>query len=229
MKLDYSILISPYPLPLKNIGNIKAVTLEEIFSPSVTYPIYNSYLSFLLLTPDTYYEEIAKDKLGWYNSLSQEQKEKISTYATAAQGAKADSALQKADIVSGSGNGTIAVDGTDVAVKGLASAAYRTAGSASGNVPVTGAALGTTANVPVVTNASGQLIPHASGALGTAAFAATTAFDAAGTANTLVTNLSNGQVTTNKNDIATIKGQISDLQAGAVTAITEEEISALFA
>ena len=45
-------------------------------------------------------------------------------YATAAQGAKADTALQKADITSGSANGTIAVKGTDVAVKGLGTAAY---------------------------------------------------------------------------------------------------------
>lgn len=47
-----------------------------------------------------------------------------SAYATAAQGALAASALQKADITSGSANGTISVDGTDVAVKGLGSAAY---------------------------------------------------------------------------------------------------------
>lgn len=45
-------------------------------------------------------------------------------YATAAQGTKADSALQKVDIVTGTANGTIAVKGTDVAVKGLDSAAY---------------------------------------------------------------------------------------------------------
>lgn len=45
-------------------------------------------------------------------------------YATAAQGAKADSALQSSDIVSGTANGTISVKGTDVAVKGLGSAAY---------------------------------------------------------------------------------------------------------
>lgn len=45
-------------------------------------------------------------------------------YATKAQGALADTALQKVDIVSGSTNGTIAVDGSDVAVKGLGSAAY---------------------------------------------------------------------------------------------------------
>ncbi len=36
---------------------------------------------------------------------------------------KAESALQKADITSGSANGTISVDGTDVAVKGLAAVA----------------------------------------------------------------------------------------------------------
>lgn len=43
-------------------------------------------------------------------------------YATAAQGAKADTAVQ--EIATGSANGTISVDGTDVAVKGLGSAAY---------------------------------------------------------------------------------------------------------
>ena len=45
-------------------------------------------------------------------------------YATATQGALADTALQKADITTGGANGTIAVEGTDVAVKGLGTAAY---------------------------------------------------------------------------------------------------------
>lgn len=96
-----------------------------------------------------------------------------SAYATAAQGTLATNAVSK--VVSGTANGTISVTtgtgaATNVAVKGLASAAYKTAGSAQGNVPVNGAALGTTADVPVVTNTSGQLVPHASGALGSAAF-----------------------------------------------------------
>lgn len=52
----------------------------------------------------------------------------------------------------------------------MGSAAYKGAGASQGQVPVNGAALGTTANVPVVTNISGQLVPHASGALGSAAF-----------------------------------------------------------
>lgn len=149
-------------------------------------------------------------------------------YATAAQGTKADTALQKADVVSGTANGTIAVKGTDVAVKGLASAAYKVAGAASGNVPVNGAALGTTANVPVVTNASGQLIPHASGALKSAAFKDSTAFDAAGTADTKVNALATGQVATNKNDIATLKGKVANLEGTTYTPITDGEIEALF-
>ena len=49
---------------------------------------------------------------------------KAADFATAAQGALADSALQKTDITTGSANGTIAVEGADIAVKGLGSAAF---------------------------------------------------------------------------------------------------------
>lgn len=150
-------------------------------------------------------------------------------YATAEQGSKADTALQKADITTGSTDGTIAVDGTDVSVKGLASAAYKEAGAASGNVPVNGASLGTTADVPVVTNASGQLVPHASGALGTAAFAATTAFDAAGTAQSLVSALESGAVATNASDIDALEGRVDTLEGTTWAEISDEEIQALFA
>ena len=48
-------------------------------------------------------------------------------YATAEQGGKADSALQKADITEGLTNGTISVKGTDVEVHGLGTAAYESA------------------------------------------------------------------------------------------------------
>ena len=150
-------------------------------------------------------------------------------YATAEQGIKADTALQKADITTGSTNGTIAVDGTDVSVKGLASAAYKEAGAASGNVPVNGASLGTTADVPVVTNASGQLVPHASGALGTAAFAASTAFDAAGTAQSLVSALESGAVATNASDIDALEDRVDTLEGTTWAEISDEEIQALFA
>lgn len=45
-------------------------------------------------------------------------------YATAAQGGKADTAVQKADVTTGTANGTIKVQGQEVAVAGLKSAAY---------------------------------------------------------------------------------------------------------
>lgn len=54
----------------------------------------------------------------------------------------------------------------------IGTAAFKAAGNASGNVPVNGSGLGTTANVPVVTDSNGNLVPHAGGALGTAAFKA---------------------------------------------------------
>lgn len=105
-------------------------------------------------------------------------------YATAAQGAKADSALQQANITTGTANGTIAVKGTDVSVKGLGSAAY----------------------------------------------VATSAFDAAGTAQSKVSALENGQVTTNKNDITSLKSRVTTLEsADTFVEASEEEILALFA
>lgn len=103
-------------------------------------------------------------------------KAKLSTEVQTSLG-KADSAVQA--IATGTGNGSIAVDGKDVAVKGL----------------------------------------------GGAAFVETTAFEAAGT----VKALEDGQVTTNKTDIATLKTDVTALKDVTYTAITEEEINGLFA
>lgn len=102
-----------------------------------------------------------------------------SKYATAAQGSKADTALQKASITSGTANGTISVSGTDVTVKGLGSAAYTTS----------------------------------------------TAYEKAGA----VAKLEQGQVTTNKDNIAQLKTDVDKIKATTYVAITEEEIKALFA
>lgn len=103
-------------------------------------------------------------------------------YATAAQGTKADTALQKASIVTGTTNGSIKVSGTDVSVAGLKSAAY--------------------------TDSS--------------------AYDAAGTAQTKVTALQNGAVKTNTDKITALTSRVDSIEAGT-TAITEEEINELFA
>ena len=54
-------------------------------------------------------------------------------YATKAQGALAESALQPADIATGSNNGTILVDGSEVSVAGLKSAAFQEASAFDSN------------------------------------------------------------------------------------------------
>lgn len=86
------------------------------------------------------------------------------------------------DIATGSSNGSISVKGTDVAVKGL----------------------------------------------GSAAFADTTAFDSAGTAESKVNALAEGAVATNTSDIADLKSRVQTLENTTLSEITDEEIEALF-
>ena len=77
-----------------------------------------------------------------------------SNYATAAQGALADTALQKADITEGTQNGTIGVKGSDVAVHGLKSAAYAetTAFDAAGAAAAVDAKIGNLGDSGTVVN-----------------------------------------------------------------------------
>lgn len=102
-------------------------------------------------------------------------KAKLATAVQTSLG-KADTAVQS--VKTGTVNGTIAVDGKDVAVKGLGSAAYT----------------------------------------------ATTAYEKSGA----VTALANGQVATNKNDIASLKTKVATLEGTTYTAISDKEINALF-
>lgn len=94
---------------------------------------------------------------------------------------KADSAIQS--VATGKTDGTVAVDGTDVLVAGLKSAAY----------------------------------------------VETTAFDAAGVADTKVKELADGAVKTNTSDISTLKTKVADLESVTIEAISTDEINALFA
>ena len=93
---------------------------------------------------------------------------------------KADTAVQ--EVTTSETNGSISVDGEDVAVHGLASAAYQEA----------------------------------------------EAFDAAGTADTKVKALENGQVATNKSAIEALQTQVGTLITETPTAISTEDINALF-
>ncbi len=109
-----------------------------------------------------------------------------SNYATAAQGAKADSALQASDVVEGTTAGAISVKGEAVKVHGLGSAAYVGTGTfataAQGTKADTAlqAADITESTVNGKINVGGTDV--AIHGLGSAAYAATTAFDGAGSA-----------------------------------------------
>lgn len=106
-------------------------------------------------------------------------------YATAAQGALADSAVQS--VASGTANGTIKVDGTDVAVTGLGSAAYTDAGAyatkAQGEL-ADSAVQKVTVLGKELSNEGSVSVDEAKTALGlkSAAYEEATAFDAAGSA-----------------------------------------------
>ena len=106
-------------------------------------------------------------------------------YATAAQGALADSAVQT--ITSGTANGTIKVDGTDVAVTGLGSAAYTDAtayATANQGAKADSAVQKVTVLGKELTDGGSISVDEAKTALElkSAAYAETTAFDAAGSA-----------------------------------------------
>ena len=106
-------------------------------------------------------------------------------YATADQGAKADSAVQS--VASGTANGTIKVDGTDVAVTGLGSAAYTEAGAyatAAQGAKADSAVQKVTVLGKELSNEGSVSVDEAKTALGlkSAAYEEATAFDAAGSA-----------------------------------------------
>lgn len=115
-------------------------------------------------------------------------------YATAAQGALADSAVQSVTTGdSTSGNGTIKVDGTAVSVYGLGSAAY------TASTDYATAAQGTVADsalqkADITTGTTNGTIKVKGDAvsvygLGSAAYTATTDYDAAGSASNVQTTL----------------------------------------
>ena len=97
--------------------------------------------------------EIAQSKISGLTAALSGKQATIADLTTIRSGAAAGAtALQKADIETGTNNGTIKVDGADVAVKGLGSAAY-TESSAYAAVAQGSA----NANKAVITDASGNI------------------------------------------------------------------------
>ena len=126
-------------------------------------------------------------------------------YATAAQGALADSAVQT--IETGSTNGTIAVDGTDVAVKGLGSAAFTAstayATAAQGGKADTAVQTITTGTANGTINVDGTDVSVKG--LGTAAYTPTSDYATASQGEKADTALQSGDIVDNTSSEATNK------------------------
>ena len=109
-------------------------------------------------------------------------------YATAAQGAKADSALQAADVIEGTTNGAISVKGAVVKVHGLGSAAYAATGAFATAAQGTKADSAVQAADVVSGTANGTISVKGTNVavkgLGSAAYQNSSAFDASGAATT---------------------------------------------
>lgn len=65
MKLKYFELISPFPIKT-NIGNIQSPTLKKIWD--LGYQTYQSYLNFLLISPEMYCNVINPSLKQWYET-----------------------------------------------------------------------------------------------------------------------------------------------------------------
>lgn len=81
MKLDYATLLSPHSLYLENIGHIRPTRIKDIWSPEVTYKTYGLYLSVILMKPQTYFEKINPNAYEQYNSMPDEDKNRIGMFS----------------------------------------------------------------------------------------------------------------------------------------------------
>lgn len=84
MNLSYFDLITPGPLMIPGVGSLKPPTLREI--SRLTYPVYETYLAFLSMSPEHYCTEVNPRYKNWFKSLSKSQAELLSMYDIAVSG-----------------------------------------------------------------------------------------------------------------------------------------------
>lgn len=110
-------------IPATKLGEIGEKTIKGYVDDKVSGQDFSSFVKGTEVTTGTANGTIAvKGKNVAVKGLDTAAYAKASAFATAAQGAKADTAVQS--VVSGTANGTILVDNVAVAVHGLGSAAY---------------------------------------------------------------------------------------------------------
>lgn len=78
MQLGYFDLITPEPLIVPGVGSLKPPTLRDI--SRLTYPVYETYLAFLNMSPARYCTEVNPRFRDWYEALPTEQAALLSMY-----------------------------------------------------------------------------------------------------------------------------------------------------
>lgn len=80
MKLNYTSIISPFPLRVSGVGNIKSPKLEDIWSPKVTIEKYEFFLALISMNVKIYCQTVDPQKKEWYDSLSNDEKNNINMF-----------------------------------------------------------------------------------------------------------------------------------------------------
>lgn len=77
MQLDYFTLLSPEPIQL-SIGSIKNPTARDV--GKISMQRFSLYQVLMKLTPSDYYHEVAKDRLVYWDALTDEQKQTMTMW-----------------------------------------------------------------------------------------------------------------------------------------------------
>lgn len=80
MKIDYTSIISPFPLRVSGVGNIKSPKLKDIWSPKVTIEKYEMFLALISMNVKIYCCTVDQQKKEWYDSLSNDEKNSINMF-----------------------------------------------------------------------------------------------------------------------------------------------------
>lgn len=77
MRLDYGTQLNPYPITL-SIGTIRKPTLGDI--SKITFDMFDIYEVWLKMTPEFFYTKIKQDGKQYWDSLSNDDKEKLTVF-----------------------------------------------------------------------------------------------------------------------------------------------------
>ena len=77
MKLEYFDLLSPVPIHIENVGNVKPPTLRDI--ASISYYTYSLYLSIMVMTPESFFTDLLRQE-EYYKNIPDSEKVNLNMF-----------------------------------------------------------------------------------------------------------------------------------------------------